>query len=162
MISLILAADPNGGIGYQNNLPWPKLKTDMKWFKEHTDGAVVVMGRNTWESLPVRLSNRTTVVLTRHDSSKITIEGPDYVRTGDMADIVDEFAGRGHLCFIGGKQIYEQARSFVDTAFITRLDEVFTCDTFIDVPSLTYGLKRETIIEVEEESLRYTLETWKL
>ena len=51
-MKLILACDPNGGIGYQNTLPWTNIRGDLPRFKALTDNGVVVMGRNTWESLP--------------------------------------------------------------------------------------------------------------
>ena len=35
-ISMILAADEYGGIGYNNDLPWPRIDLDMRWFMDHT------------------------------------------------------------------------------------------------------------------------------
>ena len=51
-MKLIVACDPNGGIGYNNRLPWTNLQGDLPRFKNLTQGQVVVMGRNTWDSLP--------------------------------------------------------------------------------------------------------------
>ncbi|MBG09981.1 MAG: hypothetical protein CMD92_02305, partial [Gammaproteobacteria bacterium] len=50
-INMILAADEYGGIGYKNDLPWAKIKLDLKWFADWTTDNVVVMGSNTWKSL---------------------------------------------------------------------------------------------------------------
>ena len=50
-MNLIVAADRNWGIGKNNGL-LASLPTDMKYFREHTTGKVVVMGRKTLESMP--------------------------------------------------------------------------------------------------------------
>ena len=51
MINIIVATSTNLVIGKNNDLPW-HLPTDMKYFKDTTDGHIVVMGRNSWESIP--------------------------------------------------------------------------------------------------------------
>jgi len=53
MINLIVATDLNGAIGIKgdNRLPWHHAK-DMEYFKERTTGNIVIMGENTWFSLP--------------------------------------------------------------------------------------------------------------
>jgi len=68
MISLIVATDLNGAIGIKgdNRLPW-HCSEDMKYFKEKTTGKVVIMGENTWFSLPDKfrpLPDRKSIVLT--------------------------------------------------------------------------------------------------
>ena len=43
ILNAILACDVNNGIGYQNDLPWPRHKEDMKWFRENTGTDIVIM-----------------------------------------------------------------------------------------------------------------------
>lgn len=52
--NLILATDPTGTIGNNNDLPWGKgeLTGDLKRFRQLTDGKIVIMGANTFRSLP--------------------------------------------------------------------------------------------------------------
>ena len=56
---MIVAICRGGGIGYKGQLPWPKLSRDMRFFAEMTRSthfpynSAVVMGRKTWDSLPV-------------------------------------------------------------------------------------------------------------
>ena len=50
-MNLIVAADNKWGIGRDGGL-LASIPTDMKYFKEHTTGKVVVMGRRTLESFP--------------------------------------------------------------------------------------------------------------
>ena len=73
-MNLIVAADRNWGIGKDNGL-LASLPTDMKYFREHTQGKVVVMGRKTLESMPggKPLPNRVNYVLTAN---------PDYQAEG--------------------------------------------------------------------------------
>ena len=68
MLSLIVAYDENLGIGKNNDLPWI-LKKDMNYFKNITtdnSNNVVIMGRNTWESIPEKfrpLQNRINIII---------------------------------------------------------------------------------------------------
>lgn len=64
-MKLIVACTPSGGIGFKNTLPWPNLKGDLPRFKQLTNSQVVIMGRNTWDSLPIKpLPHRTNIVVT--------------------------------------------------------------------------------------------------
>lgn len=66
-ITAILAMDSSLLIGSKNGLPW-HIPEDMKRFKEFTTGGIVVMGRNTYMSLPERfrpLPHRRNIVITR-------------------------------------------------------------------------------------------------
>ena len=66
-ITAILAMDISLLIGSKNGLPW-HIPEDMKRFKEFTTGGIVVMGRNTYLSLPDKfrpLPNRRNIVITR-------------------------------------------------------------------------------------------------
>ena len=58
MINLIVAVDSKYGIAKNGNLPW-NIPSDMKYFKNvtiHVENIskqnVVIMGKNTWESIP--------------------------------------------------------------------------------------------------------------
>ena len=67
-MNLIVAFSKNMGIGYKNKIPW-FLKNDLKYFKKLTIGNnnnAVVMGRKTWESLPVnKLPKRDNLILSK-------------------------------------------------------------------------------------------------
>ena len=66
-IHLIWAQDHNGGIGKDGNLPW-HISEDLKNFKRLTSGSTILMGRNTWESLPIRpLPERRNIVLSHKE-----------------------------------------------------------------------------------------------
>ena len=62
-IKAILACDADWGIGKDGDLPWPHNPADLKWFKQSTLNHTVVMGKATWDSLPVKpLPNRVNVL----------------------------------------------------------------------------------------------------
>ena len=65
MISIIAAVAGNRAIGYKNKLIY-WLPDDLKRFKQLTTGHTIIMGRNTYLSLPKgALPTRRNVVLSR-------------------------------------------------------------------------------------------------
>ena len=72
MLEIIVAVgnyivDKGYPIGKDNKLPW-KNSNDLKWFRQNTEGNIVIMGRKTFESLPKgALPNRRNVVVTRQE-----------------------------------------------------------------------------------------------
>ena len=67
-IALVVARARNGVIGRDGDLPW-RLRSDLQRFKAVTMGKPCVMGRKTWDSLPLRpLPGRLNVVVTRDGS----------------------------------------------------------------------------------------------
>lgn len=67
-MKLIIATDNKGGIGYKNDLLfW--IGEDLKRFKELTNDSIVLMGKNTWVSLPNKLPNRINSVISKSYAS---------------------------------------------------------------------------------------------
>lgn len=117
-ISLIAAMARNRVIGIENRLPW-KLPADMKWFRQHTLGKPIVMGRKTFESFGGRpLPERHNIVITR--DSHYQAEGASVVHTIDAA-----IAAAGdveELMIIGGASFYEQMLPVADRMYLTFVD----------------------------------------
>jgi dihydrofolate reductase len=103
-LSIISAMADNRVIGIDNRLPWT-LPADMKWFRQHTLGKPIVMGRKTFESFGSKpLPERLNIVITRDTG---------YVAPGAMvAHSIDEaiaIAGDvPEIMIIGGASFYEQ------------------------------------------------------
>ena len=71
-IHLIWAQDENGGIGKNGKLPW-YISEDLKKFKKITSNSTIIMGRKTWESLPMKpLPNRDNIVLSSTAQNNVT------------------------------------------------------------------------------------------
>lgn len=129
--SLIVAMGKNREIGKNNDLLW-HLPSDMRFFKNTTEGHIVVMGRKNWDSIPVRyrpLANRENVVLTRNTS--LQLDGA--IISSDIEEVYEKYEHDERTCFIiGGAQVYDLAiqRNDIDELFITHVDADFDADTF--------------------------------
>jgi dihydrofolate reductase len=126
MISLIAAMADNGVIGIENRLPW-KLPADMQWFRKHTLGKPVIMGRKTFESLGRPLPDRTNIVLSRDPSFQA--EGCIIVDSIDAAlqaaaEIGDE------TMIMGGASFYEQMLPRAGRLYLTRIHADFEGDAW--------------------------------
>ena len=127
-LKLIFARASNGIIGQHNALPW-HLPEDMAHFKRCTLGCPVIMGHNTWDSLPPRfrpLPGRLNLVLTRQT---------DWHAEGAL--VAHSLAQACELCpadstawVIGGADIYAQALPLACEAVVTELDAAFEGDAY--------------------------------
>ena len=136
-ITLIAAMDSMGGIGKNGTLPW-HIPEDLKHFKEYTAGKVCVMGRKTWDSLPVKpLLGRYNWVLTESGGTKkliAMVDSNDNFMCSAMDYLLDMIRYKGintdELCIIGGASIYEQFLPHATHMVLTHIDREYDCDTF--------------------------------
>lgn len=155
-MKLIIACDPNGGIGYNNKLPWSKIQGDLPRFKQLTQHKIVVMGKNTWDSLPKKpLPNRTNYVFTRDPYSIPYKIGHDIIHGFSDINILKHFST--DACLIGGARLVELAWPFITSVHLTRTFAAYTCDTFIDLLKLT----KDFSLDYEEVNEDHTYEIWK-
>jgi dihydrofolate reductase len=136
MINAIVACDINNGIGKSGALPWPHNAEDMKWFRDNTEGGIVVMGRKTWESIGCRkLPRRKNLVIT---NSKIYGDY-DMKYYGNMQKVLQNIQSDNpyaNVWIIGGGEIYSQALPFCDRLYLTKFKDKYECDTFLDPEQL--------------------------
>jgi len=125
-LSIIVAIAEDYGIGYNNKL-LAHLSTDLKHFKSMTTGHTVVMGRNTWISLPNRpLKDRKNIVVTNKENE--LFEGATTVYS--IGEALANFPEDGESFIIGGAMIYNQFFSFANKLYVTHMHKVFEADTF--------------------------------
>jgi len=124
--SIIVAVAQNGAIGRNNDLLW-HLSEDLKYFKKTTSGKAVIMGYNTWLSLPVKpLPKRRNVVLVP-DSS---FDHPHFDSAYSIEE-VGKICSREDECFIiGGGSVYKQFLPLADKLYITWVLKDFEADIF--------------------------------
>ncbi len=124
MISMISSVGRNRELGKNNALIW-HFKEDMKFFKETTMGHTIVMGYNTYKSLPGDLPGRHIIVVT---SKKL--DGIDTANNID--DIVTKYRDSAEEIFIcGGASIYKQFLPYADKLYLTEIDaEDSEADTY--------------------------------
>ena len=142
-IHLIWAQDKNGGIGKNGKLPW-HISEDLQNFKKLTLDSTILMGRKTWESLPIRpLSNRRNIVL----SSRKVADVECYTSVRKCIERLDD-DGTDKLFVIGGSTVYRNFIYRADELHITQVDNVIEgIDTFFPVTMLKIKNEFEKINE---------------
>lgn len=123
-IALVVARAKNGVIGRDGGLPW-RLRSDLQRFKQVTFGKPCIMGRKTWESLPLQpLPGRLNLVLTRDGSFEALgavvvqslSEALSMAREQATEDAVDE------ICVIGGTALFEATLPRARRLYLTDVD----------------------------------------
>lgn len=126
----IMAMAKNRAIGNKGQLPWEgKHKEDFAWFKEFTINKTIVVGKNTYETLPP-LKNRTIWVLSKtiKESAGALIEPNSstmYHYTSNM-DIIPQDA-----IIAGGKSIYELFMPHITEFYVTHIDFEYDGDVYM-------------------------------
>lgn len=128
IVALVVARGRNGVIGRDGDLPW-RLRSDLQRFKAVTMGKPCLMGRKTWESLPLKpLPGRLNIVLTRDQSYEADgmargalvcaglDEAIEIARETAQDDGVDE------ICVIGGTAVFEAALPRARRLYITEVE----------------------------------------
>ena len=126
MISIIAAVARNRAIGYENKLIY-WLPNDLKRFKTLTTGHTIIMGRNTFLSLPKgALPNRRNIVLTR---SQKAFPGCDVYTS--LEDALAHCDKDEDVYIIGGASVYRQALPLADRLCLTEINDTpEKADTF--------------------------------
>ncbi|MBE0640120.1 MAG: dihydrofolate reductase [Bacteroidales bacterium] len=158
MISIIVAVAENMAIGKDNQLLW-HISEDLKRFKILTSGHTVVMGRNTWLSLPKRpLPHRINIVIT--DNPTECFEGCLMVNSIEAA--IAKCPKDEESFVMGGASIYRQFMPLADRLYVTRVDQPFEGDTFFPEikPEDWKILEQSTWFDIPDGSFRYRFENY--
>ena len=116
-IHLIWAQDSNGGIGKNGKLPW-HISEDLKNFKKITSNSTIIMGRKTWESLPLKpLPNRRNIVLSKTKQNQVeTYNSYESCIEQLTEDNIEK------IFIIGGRSIYKLFFNSANFLHITKID----------------------------------------
>jgi dihydrofolate reductase len=123
----IFAIDEFYGFGRQNRLPW-KCQEDLEFFKNKTMGNTVIMGKNTWNSVPQRLflKTRNVIVVTKEQIQGIT--------TAENVEDAKSLAQKNNndIFVIGGMKLLLSCfkENVLDNLYITRIQGVYECDVY--------------------------------
>lgn len=150
MISIIAAIGKNNALGRGNDLIW-HIKEDLKNFKNLTMGKYIVMGKNTYESLPKHLEGRKYIVLS---SSLSEIENGllfnDFNKLLEFIKNVDE-----EVMIIGGSSIYKLFLPLADKLYLTEIDSEEKADVYF--PEFNKeDYKRNVVSTNEVDGLKYS------
>ncbi|MDG2372586.1 MAG: dihydrofolate reductase [Flavobacteriaceae bacterium] len=138
-VTIIAAAAENNALGKDNKLIW-HLSEDLKRFKKLTYGHAIIMGRKTFESMPMALPKRRNIIITRNKF--YLAKGAEVCNSIEEAlsivkDDLQPF-------IIGGGEIYRQSMELVDRIELTRIHEEFNADTFFpNIPETKWKLISE-------------------
>jgi len=149
-LTSIVAVNEDGAIGSGNALPW-RVRSDLRFFREQTEGNVVIMGRRTYASLGNRgLPRRKNIVVT-HEFS-LFASTPECKTAGSIDEALtmanDWLASSQEVFIVGGASMYKQFSCYVDRYLVTEIHKpVPKADTFLD----------KKILEREDDWLRRTL-----
>lgn len=153
MLSLVVARARDGAIGRDGDIPW-HVPEDLALFQRETVGGAIIMGRRTWESLPVRpLKGRFNIVVTSREAA-----GADHVaRSVEAAVAAAREAGRTRVYGIGGAGIYAALMPLADRLVLTEVD-LAVPDADTHFPPVEEGRWREVSrMVVREEGPRCVL-----
>lgn len=152
--SIIAAVDEKRGIGKKNGLPW-YLKKDLKNFAEITVGGgqnAVIMGSNTWRSLPEKyrpLPKRLNVVLSFEKIAGLPDNVLNFQSLDEALNVLEE-KNIQEAFVIGGGQIFAAAINHPAYAklYLTEVGGDFNCDIFF--PAIPPAFRKTASRQDEE------------
>ena len=149
-ITMIAAIGKNLELGRNNELIW-RFKEDMKFFKNMTMGKPIIMGYNTFKSLPGLLPGRKHIVLTTKDINL----GEDVEIVHSIDELLDKIIEYPEVMIIGGASIYSQMIEYSNKMYLTEI-EAESKDADVFFPKFNQDdWDKEIISEIEESQTKY-------
>ena len=159
MLTAIVACGKNFEIGVNNDMIW-KISEDLAEFKNKTINKTVIMGKNTYYSLPenVRpLPNRQTIVIcSDNEENKNKIKHSNVILCHDINEIIEKYENSDEEVFVcGGETIYNQLLSYCKKVHLTHIDDSYKeADTYFNInmedwkPIVSYRYDTEIPFEI--------------
>ena len=153
IISIIVAIDENNAIGKDNQLLC-HLPNDLKYFKNITQGHTIIMGRNTYESLPNgALPNRRNIVLSRNKD--LQLERCEMATS--LKEAIDLCENEAEVFIIGGATVYAKAIDLADKLYITNIHHTFEgTDAFFPKIDINKWIENSRHENESDEKNKYT------
>lgn len=142
--AIVAVCAENNGIGKNGGLPW-HLRSDLRHFARLTKrggGSAIIMGRNTWNSLPRKpLPGRINVIVSSRMNRSSSNSSDDIIVEQSLTTAIDRLRESKVDCcwIIGGAALYEEAFSLpqLDRIYLTRIYKTYDCDVFL--PPIPYS-----------------------
>lgn len=158
-IALIAAIAKNNAIGYDNKLLY-WLPNDLKRFKELTNGKTIIMGSNTFRSLPKgALPNRRNIVLSKKETKLPNVEV-----FSSLESALNTCNDNETIFIIGGGKLYNYAIEIADILYITKVENIpEKSDAYFPVISknIWKPISIETCKKDDKHQYDYTFITYK-
>lgn len=150
-VNMIMAIDLADNIGKDDGLPW-KQSTDLKRFKELTDGHTVVMGRKTFESIGKPLPNRLNLVVTSNPQEMavkyIDVQGNfSFITLEALKQYIENGFDRNDKIFIiGGRSLWDWGfqSGLVDYVYVTWVHNMNK-----SLGNVTYNIPNSIVQKIE-------------
>jgi dihydrofolate reductase len=149
--SIIVAMSENRAIGKNNALPW-HIPEDFAWFKKHTSGHPVIMGRKTFDSIGKLLPGRKNIIVSRQQN--YSAKGASVYNSLEAA--IDALENEQHeeIFVIGGYQVFNRALAFIDRIYLTLIHRDFDGDIFF--PPIPENIFETVFEEVHDGAIPFT------
>jgi dihydrofolate reductase len=135
-ITILVAFDDSFAIGKDGTIPWHEAE-DLRLFKRRTMGHSILMGRKTWDSLPVKpLPGRTNIILSS-TLPRLRKLNPQEVWSTSLKKAIswlEDHKKSQEIFIVGGRQVYEEALKIADRVLVSKIPGVHEADTYF--PSL--------------------------
>lgn len=148
----ILAMAKNRVIGNNGKLPW-HVPNDFKWFKEFTMGKKIIVGKNTFDTLPL-LKNRECMVLTKPVEAIDAYITNQYLvnnnaMTGQMITMEDVESysrfRKDYLIVVGGAKTYIKLLPYIKEFYVTHVNGNYDGDIFM--PEFEHLFARQEVVK---------------
>ena len=156
-IHMIWAQDTNNAIGKDGILPW-HFSEDLKNFKKLTTGHTIIMGRKTWDSLPIKpLPDRRNIIISSSKQGDVE----SYTSIEECIESLRDDKEVSDVYIIGGMSVYKFFYEHANTLHITFIDKSYPdTDTFfpISLSQIKSDFNLESRDDINEE-LSFTVWT---
>lgn len=146
MFNVIIAMTKKGGIGFENKIPW-KCVEELQLFKDITNDNVLIVGRKTYESLPL-LKNRIIMVLSSNVNKDIN---NSFTSLSDALTYTSNIYNNKKIFISGGAQLYNNVfsslRKNINKVYLSVMNGEFECDTFVNFDPLEWTVIKKITYE---------------
>ena len=147
LITCVQKQGDKWAIGNKNTLLF-RFSDDLKFFKQHTEYKIIIMGEKTFESLPRMLENRVHIVLTKNEEyNPWEYQSPEIKNSpliivnsvkelfeilNEVIESPDNTYTDDDIWVIGGGQIYNLLLPYCNEAYVSSVEkqEIKEADTF--------------------------------
>lgn len=161
VVKMIWAQSINRAIGKDNEIPW-RIKEDFQYFKTMTDGCTVIMGKNTWISLPEKsrpLPGRRNIVLSRNPDS-FDHEGAEVF--SDLDSALKVLSDEKVVWIIGGAGVYASAMPLASEIHVTNVRmDVPDADAFAPRVPRSFKLSARGRPQKSSNGIRYWIRVYR-
>lgn len=164
-ISIIAAVAENNAIGKDNKLIW-HLKEDLQRFKKITSGHIIIVGENTYNSLPIKpLPNRINIVITdkadfNPTDCYVVHSVEEAISEASILQMNDQIPDE--VIVIGGAKVYQDFMKYAHMLYITKIHKSFDADRFFpEIDLQKFVLISEEHHHSDEEGFDYTFQIYK-